>query len=315
MRTQKGEKNMKKGMKIAGITVLVLLLGLGVYGFTVYRSLSNMMNEVHYEVDTDDLRDGDFALGQTDEDGNIKPFSVLLLGIDADGPNDQGRSDSMMLVTVNPNEGSTNILSIQRDTRVEIVGRGFYDKINHAYAFGGAQMSINTVQNWLDVPVDYFVEIREDGFEIMIDAMGGVTVDNTTLAFSMDGYHFPLGTQSLDGSQALAFTRMRKQDPQGDFGRMTRQRITLEAMARRGLQVGATRFGPIMDAVGENMRTDFTLGDLVTLATNYTAALNQVEMMDLRGQGTTINGIWYLLVSDQERQEMTHLLRSHLELD
>ena len=299
-----GGANMRKKL---GIVLLVIIGAVGIYGIYAYAGLRNMMNEIHYETDTDNLRDEELSLrGQ--------PFSVLLLGIDSDGPSDPGRSDSMMLVTINPNERSTIIFSIQRDTLVEMVGMGFNDKINHAFAFGGPEMSINSVQNWLDVPVDFFVELHQEGFQTLVDAVDGVTIDNDLVAFSFDGYDFPLGELRLTGSSALAFTRMRKQDPQGDFGRMARQRLVLEGLAHRGLQVGVTRFGPIMEAMGESMRTNFTLNELIGVATNYHRALDDVIMKDLRGQGTRINGIWYQVVSESDRQEASSTLRSHLEL-
>src|SRR5690606_27392907 len=132
-----------------------------------------------------------------------------------------------IVLTVNPNKESIQMVSIPRDTRTEIIGKGFEDKINHAYAFGGMEMAIDTVENFLDIPIDYYVQVNMEGFKDLIDAVGGVTVEND-LAFTQDGYHFPEGTITLYGDEALAFVRMRKNDPRGEFGRQLRQRQIIE---------------------------------------------------------------------------------------
>lgn len=84
----------------------------------------------------------------------------------------------MIVLTVNPNDKSMQMVSIPRDTRTEIIGKGFDDKINHAYAFGGPEMSIATVENFLDIPIDYFVQVNMESFKDIVDAVGGVTVNN-----------------------------------------------------------------------------------------------------------------------------------------
>jgi polyisoprenyl-teichoic acid--peptidoglycan teichoic acid transferase len=109
------------------------------------------------------------------------------------------------------------MLSIPRDTRTEIVGKGTIEKINHAYAFGNEEMAMKTVENFLDIPIDYYIKVSMEGFKDIVDAVGGITVNND-LDFTQDGYHFPKGQVNLDGKKALAFTRMRHEDPRGDFG-------------------------------------------------------------------------------------------------
>ena len=299
---------MKKLFKILGIIVLLTAAGIGIYLFNIYTDVRDTMEDIFVPIVTEDVREEELDLSSGE------PFSVLLLGIDSDGPNDPGRSDSMMVVTVNPALGSTYILSIQRDTRVDIPGRG-WDKINHAYAFGGAELSINTVQDFLNIPIDYFVGIDMDGFEVLIDTVGGVTVDNTTLSFYQSGYYFPLGEQHLSGSQALQFTRMRLYDPRGDFGRMERQRLVLEALARRLATFALTRHQAILDTISSYIATNITIGDIMTLSTHHLGALGEIHLEDLGGTGQIINGIWYLNVSEEARLAAQNRLREHLELD
>ena len=139
-----------------------------------------------------------------------EPVSILLLGVDtgALGRTEKGRTDSMVIVTVNPHTEQTTLVSIPRDTYAEIVGYGTWDKINHAYNFGGTAMSINSVQSLLDIPVDFYVIVNMSGIKEVVDAVGGVDVDSP-IAFNQNGYSFVVGTNHLDGEAALAFSRMR----------------------------------------------------------------------------------------------------------
>jgi len=196
----------KRWLKIIGIISLVLIAGIAVYIYSVFQSLNQTLETIHEPIrETSEKREEKITLKKQE------PFSVLLLGVD-ERPNDRGRSDTIIVLTVNPNKESIQMVSIPRDTRTEIIGKGFEDKINHAYAFGGMEMAIDTVENFLDIPIDYYVQVNMEGFKDLIDAVGGVTVEND-LAFTQDGYHFPEGTITLYGDEALAFVRMRKMTP------------------------------------------------------------------------------------------------------
>ncbi|MFP3489657.1 LCP family protein, partial [Staphylococcus sp. SIMBA_130] len=90
-------------------------------------------------------------------------ISILLMGVD-ERENDQGRSDTMIMITVNPNDNSMMMFNIPRDTRTEIIGRGTVEKMNHAYAYGGVEMAMDTVENFLDVPIDYYFKVNMEAF-------------------------------------------------------------------------------------------------------------------------------------------------------
>ena len=224
---RRDKKNKKKKWPwIVGILGLIVV-GLGIYLFTVYNSFTNTLEEIHEPIERDRPIDQEVSLGDQD------PFSVLLLGVD-EREDDRGRSDTVVVMTVNPAEGSTKMVSIPRDTYTEIVGRGTTDKINHAYAFGGIEMSMATVENLLDIPIDYVMQVNMEGFKDIVDAVGGVEVNNT-LAF--DGY--AEGTIQLDGDEALGYVRMRKQDPEGDFGRQDRQKQVIQGIMKKGASVNS----------------------------------------------------------------------------
>ncbi len=307
MESRKQGKKKRRIWRYILIAFLVLIIGAVGVGVMAYRNIASTADNIHTAVETDDVRGTEVSLSDQE------PFSVLLLGIDNEL--DAGRSDSMIVATVNPNDGSTKMLSIPRDTRTEIIGRGTMDKINHAYAFGGVEMSINTVQNFLNIPIDYFVEINMEGIQELVDAVGGITVENN-LSFSQGGDTFAIGTLNLNGSQALNYARMRKEDPRGDFGRQERQRQVIEAIVREMASfTTVTRFNDILSAVEGNMRTNVTMNEIIDISMNYRSAINEVEQMQLTGTGQTINGIWYLVPSDEDVSEKSALLRGHLELE
>lgn len=135
----------------------------------------------------------------------------------------------MMVVTINPKKKQTLMTSLDRDIYTQIVGykgdddnyvaKGdtYYDKLNAAYSLGGTKMAIETVQKMMDIPIDHYVEINMKGLKTLVDAVGGIEVDNK-IDFTLDGVHVKKGKQVLDGRHALEYVRMRHEDPKGDVG-------------------------------------------------------------------------------------------------
>ena len=304
------QKKKRTWVKVTLITFTLILIAAGVYAFTVYNSLSNAVNNMNEDTErtSSSKRTNDLSLkDQT-------PFSVLLLGVDErDG--DRGRSDTMIVLTVNPILESIKMVSIPRDTRTEIIGRGTTDKLNHAYAFGGVDMAIDSVENFIDIPIDYYVKVNMEGFEEIVDAVGGVTVVND-LAFSEGGHSFAEGTITLNGKEALAYSRMRKQDPQGDFGRQKRQRQIIQAVIKEGASLSTLKnFDDIFDALGNNIKTDITFSQMVTIQQNYKQAAKSLEQIQVEGSGSNINGIYYYIVSDEAKSDLQSTLKKHLQIN
>ncbi|WP_170959299.1 polyisoprenyl-teichoic acid--peptidoglycan teichoic acid transferase TagU [Bacillus nitratireducens] len=293
---------------ILGVIVFLVIAG-GGYAYYMYSSVTGTLDKMHTPLERDHStkRSTDVKLG------NSQPVSILLLGADERGA-DKGRSDSIMLLTLNPKDSSMKMVSIPRDTYTEIVGKGKKDKINHAYAFGGIEMSVNTVENFLDVPVDYYIEVNMEGFQDIVDAVGGVDVNND-LAFTLEGQTFEKGTIHLNGEQALKYTRMRKEDPRGDFGRQMRQRQVLEAVISKGANISSiTKLGTMLEAVEKNVKTNLNQDQMWDLQSNYKAAMNKKEEIQIPGDGRKQDGIWYYFVSEKDRKDLSNKLREHLEL-
>ena len=277
------------------------------YAGMVYHSLKNAVHQMQGTEHKSEKRVADITFQNQD------PFSILLLGVD-ERKNDIGRSDTMIVMTVNPNKQSINMLSLPRDTRTDIVGHGTVDKMNHAYAYGGIPMSINTVEGFLDIPIDYYVKMNMDGFQEIVDAVGGVTVEND-MDLAYKGYSFPKGTLTLDGEEALIYTRIRKEDPRGDFGRQMRQRQVIQAILNKGASLSSlTNYQSIFEALGKNVETNLTFDEMMSIQSHYRSALNSIKQMSIEGKNETINGVWYFIVPDEERTKIQNQLKQHLEM-
>ena len=312
IRNPKKKPKKRKGLKIFLIIVLVLFIALGLFVWKIYSDVAGTTEKIYKDVETEEVRDSAVDVGKKD------PFSVLLLGVDTGdlGRTEQGRSDTMMVMTVNPNLNKATIVSIPRDTRTEIVGHGTTDKINHAYAFGGTSMSVNTVQKMLDIPIDYYVEVNMQGLKDVVDAVDGVQV-TSPLTFSQDGYNFTEGvTSSLDGEAALAYSRMRHNDPNGDYGRQERQRQIIQATLEKVASLSTiSNYQDILGSLENNMQTNLEFNDMVKIFNNYRSAAGNIEQVQLEAEGTTIDGIYYGIVSDAEMSRVSGLLKEQLELN
>ena len=227
---------MKRWQKVilAFLGVLVILIGgISAYGIKFMGEASKTVDQISKKSSR--------VSTKRDNKVNIddkEPFSVLLLGLDTGGlgRTEQGRSDTMMVVTVNPQQKKSTIISLDRDIYTNIVGYGTVDKLNHAYAFGGVDMAMNSIEQLLDIPIDHYVTINLDGMEDLINAVGGIEVNNK-IDFTLDGVHVPVGKQTLDGEKGLAYSRMRHEDPKGDVGRQARQREVVTKIVNKVLSL------------------------------------------------------------------------------
>lgn len=301
MRRSKAKKG-KKWLKIVATIVAVIVLAVGGYAFYLYSSAKKLVNDdMHSPVDAIDTTITKEKLKKTDK------LNVLLLGIDSED-GQVGRSDAIMIMQLDPANDKMQIISIPRDTRTEIVGRGHQDKINHAFAFGGANMSVATVENLLDIEIDYYVSINMDGLVELVDELGTITVDNK-IAWSDGRYDFPEGVIEMDGEKTKAFVRMRKKDPSGDFGRTQRQRQVIEGIIQRGASLGSLpNITGMMAVLGENMETNMDFEDMQSLFKNYRDTRRNSSEYMMSGSGTTIDKIYYLIVPDDEILKVHQML-------
>ncbi|HEY4553962.1 MAG TPA: LytR family transcriptional regulator [Bacillaceae bacterium] len=302
-------KKKRKGLRIFLFIMLALFLGVVAYAYSIYHNLNKAANTVHSPIDRESVvpRDSNLSLNKKE------PFSILMLGVD-EREGDKGRSDTMIVMTVNPEKKSMEMLSIPRDTRVEIVGKNFDDKINHAYAFGGVEMSMNTVEKYLGIPIDYYIKMNMEGFQEIVDSVGGVTVNND-LDFSIVNTHFPKGQIDLNGADALKYARMRYDDSRGDFGRQLRQRQVIQGVINKGANISALwKYDDILKALSNNVETNISFDEMVEIQKNYKDARHNIEQLQIAGSGATIGGVWYYIVPQEERDRLQARLKEHLNI-
>ncbi|AXN38785.1 LCP family protein [Peribacillus butanolivorans] len=303
----KKKKKKRQTFKIIGFTLLILFIGGGAYAASVYQSLAGAIHTMQGAAHKTDKRVDDIKFKSQD------PFSLLILGVD-ERKNDKGRSDTMIVMTINPKQESIELLSLPRDTRTEIIGKGTNDKMNHAYAYGGVNMSINTVEAYLDIPIDYYVKMNMEGFQDIVNAVGGVTVDND-MDLAYKGYSFKKGTIDLDGKEALIYSRIRKEDPRGDYGRQMRQRQVIQAVMKKGSSLSTlTNYDDIFEALGKNVETNLSFNEMLSIQKNYKSSLKKIEQYTLEGDNQKVDGVWYNIVSEETKLEAQNRVKTHLGL-
>lgn len=291
--------------RIAFISALVVFTLIGlviVYGI----SLLDKMNLI-------DIPTTDEELGiKEDVFQDEKVLNIALLGIDRRHRDEQGRSDSIMIASLDKNTKKIKLTSIMRDTYVDIPGRGM-DKINHAYAFGGPELTLRTINQNFDMNIREFAAVDFEGFRGIIDALGGIEID----VKSYEVRHIPgahEGLQKLDGNQALAYTRIRKSGD-GDYERTERQRLVLEKLIHMGIEAGVTQYPKLLNAVLPFVDTSLSKGETLSLGTStLTAGINKVEQyrvpIDNYAQGQMINGVYYLV--PQTLEDNVHFLHQFI---
>jgi LCP family protein required for cell wall assembly len=256
------------GLRIALIVLLVLVVVGGGAAFAYVNSISN---NLHEGVD-DELLD---ALVPTDMGG--EPFYMLLLGTDASefreetGETDSVyRTDSMILARIDPVNKKATLVSIGRDITVNM-GEYGQQKINAAYAFGGAAYAVQVVSEFAGVPISHYAEVDFDGFRAIVDSLGGVEVDVPVEIDDPDaGGYVPAGPQTLDGYQALALCRSRNSyaytAARPDDMRTANQRLVLGAIARKLLASDIATIASSVQAMSAYVTTDLGLNDIIGLA-------------------------------------------------
>ena len=292
---------------LIGAALCILLIGAGI---KVYRDMKTTADKLYTPLAQE-------VPANREEVVDVKqqvPFSALLLGVD-EREGDAGRSDTMIVLTVNPILGTTKILSIPRDTYTDIVGADMQDKINHAFAYGGMEMSKSTVEHLLDIPIDYVATINMKSFQEIIDIVGGITVENE-LAFFYDGEQFPTGEIEMDGNKALKYVRMRYEDPQGDFGRQNRQKQVIQGVLKEVLSMNTIlKYKSIFETLEENVEMNIRFDELMNIQKNYAGSFQIIEQLYLNnGNGTRMDGIYYYMPDKEELKSIQSTLQEHLDI-
>lgn len=297
---RKKKKSLTKKIVVTVIIVLAILVIL-VAAFIFYK-LFSLNNSINNPLDREhsELRDKPREKGD--------PISIVLFGIDDDEVRKQEnggqRSDSIVLLSINPEDKKTEMISVPRDTHAEIVGKDTEEKINHAYAYGGPDMAVKSVEKLMDVPIDHYASINMDGVSTLIDEINGVDVVSNS-DFKVRDYVFEKGKKHhMNGDEALAFMRSRKEaGAGGDEGRQARQQLVIEAVAKKSLKPSSIpKINTIFDAVENNIMTDLSLTELNDIRSDYQSAQETVNRHTLKGENTMgDDGLYYFYLGDNEK--------------
>lgn len=300
----------KKGKKALWITlacVLAVILGTGIALAAYFGVIQNQLNRG--DKSDAELMAIDSTLGGYQSNFN-EPFYMLLLGSDARPGETVSRTDTNILVRVDPVEYKVSMLSIPRDTKIEIPGHGT-QKFNAAYAFDQVPGVIEATEDLLDVDVSHYAQVDFTSLKDLVDAVGGVTVevDNRIDDYHCDdgdGNHYVIekGTQELNGGQALTFARSRAY-AQGDFTRTSNQRKLVEAIIEEVLKAPITSIPGIINAAADTVTTDIRISDIVSLAQQFAGQKDIVMYSAMLPSYTqNINGISFVINDEEKTAEM-----------
>ena len=286
----------RRGLNVvAGLVIALLLVGAG----AAFAYVNSITGNLSSGID-DDLRD---SLVKTDMAN--EPFYMLLLGTDASAERDEDeemggvyRSDSMMLARIDVPNKKVTLITIPRDIPVDL-GEYGENKINAAYAYGGAALAVDTVSEFAGVPISHYAEINFDGFKAMVDALGGVEVNVPIYIDDEDaGGTLEAGTQVLNGEQALILCRARHAFDEygdGDMYRAANQRMVLSAIAHKVLDADIATIARTVQAASEYVTTDLSLNDIIGLAQAMSGLNPDTDVYTASVPTTSqyVNDIWY----------------------
>ncbi|EEL52172.1 LytR family transcriptional regulator [Bacillus cereus] len=317
-RTSKRRFKKKRLLWFILIPLLIVTIGGGGYSFHIYSKAKSILNNAYAKLDRGDKSDK--------REKAVKPMtdnvSVLIMGVDESDLREKSygkatRTDALLLATINKNDKSVKLVSIPRDSRVYIKSRDKYDKITHAHVFGGVDSTIDTVENFLDVPVDYYVKFNFKSFIKIVDSLGGIDVDvpvEFTEQNSKDeagAIHLEKGRQHLNGEEALALARTRHID--SDYMRGQRQQLVLEAIAQKALSLNSiNKIGGLLDAVENDLKTNLTFDDMMTITKNTMGSDLKMDKLQVKGADKYIGGIYYYIPDEKSVQEISQTLQEHL---
>lgn len=316
MRNKKS-KNKRKNKKplwlkilitLSVILLLVVVIGTGIFYLTL-----NKMDKV-------DLDKTDLGITSTDDlkeyDNYKKIKNIALFGIDSTDGENSGRSDAIMVATMDSLHKKLKVTSIMRDSYVNIEGYG-YDKINHAYAFGGAQLSIKTINQNFGLNIENFVAVDFSSLPVIIDQLGGLQLNITDEELTyinkyidqinnLDGRNSShitySGEQFVDGVQALAYSRIRY-TAGGDYERTQRQRTVLNGLFEKAMTIAPSQYVGLINNILPYVQTNLSANDILALSTKVasigTNGLEQERFpRDEYCWGENINGVYYLVFDE-----------------
>ncbi|ASN04131.1 LCP family protein [Virgibacillus necropolis] len=313
------KRKLRKRAYFILVPILVLFLSLVTYAAILYTKAESVFS--------DSYKDDGRAKSELREEA-VDPaednVSVLIIGVDqSDVRNNKGnaRSDTLMLATLNIEDKSVKLVSIPRDSLVYIPEVGYETKINHAHAYGGPPATIKTVENLLEIPVDYYVKVNFNAFIDVVNAVNGITVDVPYELYEQNSkdkaraIHLLPGEQQLNGEEALALARTRHYD--NDIQRGKRQQEIIKSVVQKATSLNSVlKYDEIIEALGENMTTNMTFDEMKSFIAYGTGTGNlEIDTLTLEGSNYRPTDTYYWKLDEIALEETKELLKRHLGID
>jgi LCP family protein required for cell wall assembly len=303
-------RSKKRHPVLKGILITLLVL-VGVCGAALAWYVNVLNGKLSGDV-TQDLRDQLVSVDSED------PFYMLLLGVDKSDEREESwgsdtsnyRADSIILARIDPKGQTVTLISIPRDTMVDMGDYGT-QKINAAYSYGGAAYMTQVVSEFAGVDISHYAEIDFEQFTSIVDTLGGIEVTLPVAVSDMEyaGIDLPAGTQTLNGEQALELVRTRHAYDEygaGDYYRAANQRMVITAIIKKILQSDATSWPTLISQLADSVTTDLDATELLSLVNQFKDLDTDNDIYSARCPTTSeyINGVWYEVVDDDAWQTM-----------
>lgn len=307
-------KKRNKAMRIFWSVMAVILVAIGGFALYEYNTVKNAADTAYRSGGLGNAENG----SKNSVISNSKPIAILLMGTDtgALGRTYKGRTDSIMVAVLNPKTKKTTLVSFERDQQVNLPDypENSPSKLNAAYAYGNAKELAKVLKKYYNIPINAYVLINMGGLKTIVNKVGGVDIA-PILSFSYEGYTFTKGkTTHMDGAKALAYSRMRYDDPEGDYGRQKRQRQVLSALLNKAESATTLLNSSFISSLSKQVQTDFTFSDMTSMAKRYLAATKDLKTDYTHGTSYMQDGVSYQKISVSERQRISNLIRKTLGL-
>lgn len=235
-----------------------------------------------------------------------EPFAMLLMGVDARPGELVGRSDTLIYTVVRPQDGNVLMVSIPRDSYADIVGKNKKDKITHAYAYGGPEMAVNSVEKLLNAHINHYASINFEGFVKVVDKLGGIslpiTKDIVNKGADHEKFTIKANKDVYSGEEALDYVRYRE-DAGGDVARTERNRVFLESIIHKASSMNEwDKIPELVDIIGDNFRTDIAPSMLTDLAKQFLQTDHHIQSYTLKGAGARMgkDNLWYMVLDQKD---------------
>ena len=305
-------KQAKRSHRVLKVVVISLVAVLAVAGAAFAWYVNNINSKLSEGIDSS-LLNQLVAPTKTDD-----PFYMLLLGVDQDEERteewgaDQSnyRTDSIILARVDPPSKKVTLISIPRDTMVDMGEHGT-QKINAAYSFGGAAYMVEQVSKLAGVKISHYAELNFEEFTSIVDTLGGVEVTLPVAVSDMEyaDIDLPAGTQTLNGAEALGLCRSRHAYDAyggGDFYRSANQRMVIAAIIRKVLSSDASTWPSLISKLADSVTTDLSATDILSLANQFKDldTENDIYSGSVPTTSTYTNNLWYEVVDEDAWKTM-----------